>query len=143
MHLAGNDKTSWPAVQLSESPGFEPSTGPVRVKSKRALYWNVVAREPGYHKLVFEVDGQPIEKEFAVGDRLMRVSEQRPAWKWSDIVLYPAEEPFPRGVTVKSIEIQYPNRESWLTGSKTWLIAWFLGSTITALCFRGVFNVNL
>lgn len=143
LNLNGNDKTAWPDVQLASSSAFEPSVGPVRVKSQRAIHWNLVAKEAGYHQLSFEVDGKTIKKQLAVGQQLMRVSERRPAWKWSDIVLYPAEEPFPIASAVKSIEIQYPGHESWLTGSKTWLIAWFLGSTITALCFRGVFNVNL
>ncbi len=143
LNLAGNEKSSWPEVDLEPSPAVQTNVGPVRIRSKRSICWNLQALEPGYHNLVFHVDGQNVEKQLAVGQHPMRTSIQRPAWNWTDVVLYPAEPPFDPKSPVKSIEIQYPPSSGWATGTQSWLIFWFIGSTIVAFCFRGVFKVTL
>ncbi len=48
----------------------------MRVQSQREICWRVTAREPGLHRLVFDVDGQTCDKELAVGDGFMRVSSR-------------------------------------------------------------------
>ena len=143
LSLSGNEKSTWPDVTLQPSAAFEPIVGPVRIRSKRAICWNVQGVTPGYHNVVFNVGGQQIEKQLAIGRHPMRVSLMRPDWNWSNILLNPAESPFTAQSPVKSIEIQYPSTNSWYTGSNSWLVFWFIGSTIAALCFRGVFKVNL
>jgi hypothetical protein len=141
--LTGTEKSEWPDVTLQPSSAFESTIGPVRIRGQRAVCWNVQAKEPGYHRLIFRVDGRDIEKQLAVGPHTMRVSSQRPGWKWTNVVLHPAEAPFLPESPVKSIEIQYPKSIEWATGSNSWLIFWFIASTVVAFCFRGVFNVNL
>jgi hypothetical protein len=73
----------------------------------------------------------------------MRVSVQRPAWDWSDALLHPAEPPFRPDSAVRSIEIDYPERSSWTSGTGWWLIYWFVVSTVSALCLRRWLNVNV
>jgi hypothetical protein len=164
MTLNGDAKSPWPEVHLQQSAAVETTVGPVRVLSnKRELYWNIKAREKGYHRLVFQVDGQPTYKILAVGDGLMRVSAKRPDWNWLDILENPAEEPFRPGSSVQSIEIAYPEcgswtagvcrwttgwlidpeRSSWTRGAYWWMIDWFVASTIAALCFRRMLNVHV
>ena len=89
------------------------------------------------------MDGQPVEKELAVGDGFMRVSAERPGWCWSDILLHPGEPPFGPDSPVRSIEIDYPDRASWTSGTDWWLVYWFAASMFAALCFRPLLNVNL
>lgn len=115
----------------------------VRVLSQREVCWKITAGEGGYHHLEFEVNGQPVEKELAVGDGFMRVSMQKPEWSWAEVLLHPAESPFGRDSLVKSIEIDYPHRSSWTSGTDTWVIYWFVVSMIAAFCFRRVFNVSI
>ena len=141
---------------------------PVRVFSKREVCWTVTARENGYHRLVFRVGDQEVEKELAVGDGLMRVSARRPERAWSeDLVYHPAEEPFGPGCSVRSIDVAYPERASladggepwslcwfvlgtkaagWLGGASGlpgWLVYWFAVSLAVAFCFRRVLRVNV
>jgi hypothetical protein len=84
--------------------------GPVQVLSKREICWNLRARENGYHRLAFHVDGRIVEKELAIGDGFMRTSAQRPQWYWSDILWQPGEEPFASDSPVRAIRIAYPGR---------------------------------
>jgi hypothetical protein len=143
VQLAGDAAAPWPDVRLQPTAAVESAVGPVRMFSQRALCWNVRARQAGYHRLVFVVDGRPVEKEVAVGDGFMRVSARRPAREWSDALLHPAEEPLGPDAPVRSIDIEYPDRPSWTSGTDLWVYYWFGASMVAALCFRPFLNVKL
>jgi hypothetical protein len=103
------------------------------------------------------VGGQPVEKELAVGETLMRTSEERPGWCWSDIVLQPAETPLGPDSPVRSIRIEYPEPDWWTSHAGwfnwwpmcycgwwvTYCIAMVAASMVFALCLRPLFKVNL
>jgi hypothetical protein len=143
LKLDGETTGSWPAVTLDRHDAFDDTHGAVRVASQREICWNLRAREDGYHRLTFRVAGQPIEKEIAVGDSVMRVSQRRPDWDWSDALLHPAEPPFVPGSPVRSIEIQYPARSSWTSGADSWMYYWFVVSLVAGFLSRGVLKVNI
>jgi hypothetical protein len=143
MALEGDDGASFPEVELQPSGAFEIIAGPVRVTSKREIWWKISAREKGYHLLTFRVGDQFIDKELAIGDGFMRVSAQRPGWSWMDALEHPKESPLPPDSPVRSIKIDYPKRSSWTSGTNWWLAYWFGVSMISGLCFRRVLNVNL
>ena len=75
LKLNGDAESSWPDVSLEPTDAVQVTVGPVRVLSKRECCWELKARKQGYHRLVLHVAGQRIEKELAVGDGFMRVSE--------------------------------------------------------------------
>jgi hypothetical protein len=117
--------------------------GPVHVWSKHEACWNIQALQNGYHRLVFHVDGQTCEKELAVGDGFMRVSKLRPGWHWLDTLTNPWEKPFDDDSPIQSIEIDYPDRSSWASGTDTWVIYWFILSMVAGFCLRRPLNVNI
>jgi hypothetical protein len=141
--LPGDAAAPWPAVALRPTDAVAVEAGPVRVRSRREVCWNLRAREPGNHRLEFQVGDQTVAKELAVGDGFMRVSLERPGWDWSAILLNPWEDPFRPGDPVRSIAVAYPDRASWITGTGTWVIYWFLASFVVALCFRRALNVKI
>jgi hypothetical protein len=142
LKLNGDADDAFPEVSLRPSGAVETETGPVRVFSKREVCWNLRARAGGYHRLLFQVGEQVVDKELAVGDGLMRVSAQRPGWVWSDALLHPLEHPFGPDSPVRSIEVDYPSRSSWTSGTNAWVIYWFVVSLVAAFCFRKVLNVK-
>jgi hypothetical protein len=158
----------FPEISLLPSDGAEATVGPVRVFRKGEICWNVTARANGYHRLQFRVGDQTIHKELAVGDGFMRVSARRPERALSeDLFLYPGEQPFGPDSPVRSIDIDYPGRDSltgggesralswfvwsmkaagWLgglCGLPAWLVYWFVVSLLTAFCFRRLLRVNV
>jgi hypothetical protein len=143
LKLNGSVDAPWPEVSLQPTPAIEPTIGPVRVQTQRALYWNVTARQGDYHRLAFAVDGQTVEKELAIGHGFLRTSPMRPGWNWADVVQYPAEQPFPPSSAVHSIAIDYPARPSWTSGTDWWIAYWFAMSMVAALCLRRALNVNI
>ncbi len=143
MRLAGDSGNALPEADLRPAPGIELVAGPVRVPDERLVCWNIRACENGYHQLAFDVAGQQVEKELAVGDRFMQVSLQRPEWNWSEMLMHPRETPFAPDSVVQSIEIDYPPRAAWTSGSDDWLIYWFVASMVAALCIRPLLRVNV
>jgi hypothetical protein len=144
LRLDGDPNASFPEVSLRPTDAVETTVGPVRVFSKREVCWNVKARENGYHRLTFQVGGQAVDKDLAVGDGFMRVSALRPEAVVSKaLVEYPAERPFGPDSPVRSIAIDYPARSSWVSGTNHWMIFWFAVSFVAAFSFRRVLRVNL
>ena len=136
VHVSKDISGSLPEVQLLASSTITVDVGPVRVPKQKIICWNVAATEAGRHQLAFEVDGQPCTKELAVGAGFMVTSQKRPASILTDVVLHPHEPPFPDDSPVRSIEIDYPLRSSWTSGSHTWLVYWFLVSMVAAFAVR-------
>jgi hypothetical protein len=132
-----------PKVTLDPGEDAEIVDDPVRVFSKGEICWKVKAKEPGYHTLHFEVDGQTFEKELAVGDGVMRVSIERPAFGWYEMLIHPAETPFDVESSVQWISVQYENRDTWLSAADWWVMWWFVLSMAIAFCFKGALGVNV
>jgi hypothetical protein len=132
-----------PAATLRPTEAVEVAVGPVRIPGKGEVCWSLKGRAPGVHRLVFDVGGRPVEKEIAVGDGFRRVSALRPGWDWEDILLNPAEPPFPPESPVRSVAIAYPERSSWTSGTGAWVIYWFAVSMVSALVFKRKLGVNV
>ena len=143
MKLSGDQGADWPKVDLHPSLAVEVKTGPVRVLSKREIYWQIKAREIGNHSLVFQVGQEIIHKQIAVGGGFMPVSVTRPGWDWLSILYHPREEPFRPGASVESITIEYPDRPSWHSGTNYWLIYFFAASMVFAFIFKPVLKVKI
>lgn len=143
IRLTGDEAAPWPSVKLRESDAFAPTTGPVKIRSERAVCWNVEARHAGYYLLTIDVGDDVVKKEIAIGGHPMRTSLQRPGQRFLDILLNPAEQPFAAKSVVGSIEIEYHPWRSWLVGRDRWLISWFVGSMLSALCLSRIFRVSL
>lgn len=143
VQLSADDSEVMPEVRFEPTACAAATIGPVLVPSKRMICWNLQAKEDGYHRLVLNVDGRNVEKELAVGDGSMRVSLKKPGGNWFETMLHPLEPPFPRGSVIQAIEIDYPDRDGWASGSGSWLIFWFLVSIVAAFCVRPWLKVNI
>ena len=109
LKLDGDAGSSWPAVSLEPTDAVEVEAGPVRVRSKREVCWNVKAREPGSHRLVFQV-GDQTDRQGTRDRRRLHAGQHSsgPAGTGRSILLNPWEEPFRPDDPVRSIAIDYP-----------------------------------
>ena len=142
VQLADSDEDPMPPVSLQPSDAAVVMTGPVRVPSKRQVFWQIQAKEAGCQQLTFQVADQQVQKELAIGDGLMSVSMTRPGLNITDLILHPAEKPFKKTSPVQSISIAYPDRPSKLTGTDFWIISLFVISMAVAFIFKPFFNVK-
>ncbi|MBN1851639.1 MAG: hypothetical protein JW829_02915 [Pirellulales bacterium] len=143
LKLGGCGESSWPNVIFETNPAADVVVGPVRVQRKREICWHVRARQAGYHQIRFQVDHETTEKELAVGDHYMRLARKRPSWNWLETLLHPSEKPFPPDAAVQSIEIDYPDRASYISGTDWWVVYWFVISMVAAWCFRPWLHVSI
>lgn len=141
--LGGNPNDEMPAVTVASISGADVTLGPVRIVSQREVVWRIQASESGSHVIVFEVDGQKIEKELVVGDGYRRASAVRPPREWTEILLHPTEAPFAKDSIVQSIRIDYPNRSSWTSGTDWWLAYFFVASLVFAYAAKPFLNVKI
>lgn len=143
LRLGGDADAPWPPVALQPSAAYEATVGPLRVPAQRAVYWNIAVRSDDEHRLAIRVGDETVEKDLAVGQGFRRTSPLRPAWQWSDVLLYPAEPPFPPDGVVQSIAIDYPARSSWTSGTDWWIGYWFAVSMLGAFVLRKPLGVNI
>src|SRR4029077_7786744 len=68
LRLAGAADAAWPRVQIESTPALDTTIGPVSILSQRAICWNIVPREAGYHRLFFVVGGPEDAKGVGVGE---------------------------------------------------------------------------
>lgn len=135
----------WSAAEIcmEPSPGIEVTAGPIRVLSKRQICWGVKGRKKGRYRLAFQVGPCTACKQLVVGDGFMRLDAKRPSWNWSDVLLHPAEPPFRPESPVASIEIAYPDRQSWVCGTNGWVVYWLGASMLFAFCVRPWLHVRI
>ncbi len=132
-----------PDVSIESMPA-KVVTGPVRILSRSEICWKIRAEKAGRSLIKFKVADIHVTKELAVGEGFMRVSPERPAWNWGDIILYPQEKPFEPDSVVQSINIVYPEQSSWsLLGIPFWLFFFFIVSMVFALIFKPFLNVRI
>ncbi|MBC2715096.1 MAG: hypothetical protein HF978_07285 [Desulfobacteraceae bacterium] len=133
----------WPEVTLQTGQAIQNIIGPVRVLSKKEIYWKIKPIQNGYNSLIFKVGTESIKKQLATGDGFMRLSNKRPGQNIADIFLYPLEKPIPRDSIVHSIIIDYPSRDSRMYGTNWWLIYFFIASMMFALIFKPFLKVRI
>ena len=143
MKLKSNTENPWPTVNIISSPAAQITMGPIRVFSKRQIYWKIKARQKGYHQITFNINQQQIDKELVIGDGFMRLSSKRPSWQLTDVLKHPKEKPFTPESLVQSISIDYPTRSSLTSGTNSWLIYFFIASIVSALIFKPFFKVKI
>jgi uncharacterized membrane protein (DUF106 family) len=143
VELNGNVDESWPMVNIEGDPAFEVTLGPVKILSRRQICWEIKALQNGYSRIMLRAGQQQIEKDLAVGDGLMRISSKRPGWEWTDILMNPAEKPFPPDSIVRSVSIRYPDRPVLASGSNRWLAYFFVASIAFAFILKPLVKVRL
>ena len=138
-----NNLDTLPQVTLESLPAARTMIGPVRVFSKKEIYWKIKPIEDGNYNLIFHVGGRRYEKQLAVGEGFMRLSPIRPGPDFSDILLYPLERPFTPDSPVCSISIFYPERDSRISGTNWWIVYFFIASMIFAFIFKPLLKVRI
>ncbi|MCK4851149.1 MAG: hypothetical protein KAT11_07355 [Phycisphaerae bacterium] len=143
MKLNGEIDAPWPKVSMESMPAAELTIGPVRVLSKRQIYWEIEARQNGNQPLIFQVDQEKFEKELAIGSGFMPVSVERPGWHWGSIFYHPRESPFSPDSLVQSISITYPDRPTWTSGTDWWIAYFFIASMVFAFIAKPFLKVKI
>ena len=132
-----------PQVVLESLPAARTIIGPVRVFTKKEIFWKIKPVEDGSYNLIFHIGDRRYEKQLAVGEGFMCLSPKRPGADFADILLYPLEKPFTSDSPVHSISINYPERNSRIYGTDWWIVYFFVVSMIFAFMFKPLLKVRI
>ncbi|NOQ85333.1 MAG: hypothetical protein GQ554_00440 [Deltaproteobacteria bacterium] len=132
-----------PQVVLESLPAARTIIGPVRVFTKKEIFWKIKPVEDGSYNLIFHIGDRRYEKQLAVGEGFMCLSSKRPGADFADILLYPLEKPFTYDSPVHSISINYPERNSRIYGTDWWIVYFFVVSMIFAFMFKPLLKVRI
>lgn len=144
--------SAWDSAQtakLTAPTGWEIAPGPHRDAARKALTWQVRARQPGVAKLAWRIGDETIEKTVSASDRRLATlpaSTLRPGPNFWDAVFYPAEPAFSRTGPVQEIRIWpiEPDRSTPIFG---WDIPWWgtflIVSMLAALAAKPFVKVQL
>lgn len=130
-------------IQLASTDTATVVAGPVRIPAMQMVCWKVVPVKAGVHELRFAVADELFTKQFVSGEGFLSTSIKRPSLKIDDLLLHPSESPFPAHSVVQSIEVTYPERAGFSSGTDTWIVFWFIASMVGAFVAKPFLNVNI
>jgi uncharacterized membrane protein (DUF106 family) len=131
-----------PSASLEAPAGLEVETPAVWIPSRQELAWRLRARQWGDYDLKLRLGDQEYSKAVQVSQGVRRRSPVRlEAGFWNDL-LYPAEDPLPKGSPVVSIACGYPDASVPVLGwGVHWMVVFFVLSVVFAFALRGLFGV--
>jgi hypothetical protein len=137
----GEQSGAMPNIEMEPNDAVEVELGPVRAAS--SLYWRLKMVEDGEHRLVFRAGEKRVEKQLVIGRGYKRINPVRPGRNIWDVVLYPLEKPFASDSAIQSISVEYPARDSFVSGTDWWIIYFFVVSMIFAFAFKPYLKVRI
>ena len=142
--LAPSQVSTRPSAMLQAPAGLTVETPPVWIPSQRELAWRVRADKWGDYALALRVGDQRYSKTVQVSPEVRRRSPVRYEPGFVNELLYPAEDPLPKGSPIAAITLGYPDGKVSVFGwGVNWLVLFFVLSAAFAFALRGRFGVTL
>jgi len=136
--------TTRPAASLVAPPGLKVETPAVWIPARRELAWRLRAEDWGDYDLTLRLGAQEYSKTVQVSPAVRRRSPERLGPGLLNDLLYPAEDPLPKGSPIASIAVGYPDGSVPVLGWPLhWMVVFFVLSIVFAFALRGRFGVTL
>ncbi len=133
-----------PALRLEVPAGLRVETPGVWIPSLREMSWRLRVVEPGSYTVTVDIAGMRIAKSLDATPRVVRRSPERLRATFVNRLLYPAEDPLPAGVPLRSIAVTCPATSVSVFGvSLHWLVWFFVLAMAFAFALRKRFRVVL
>ena len=131
-------------VTLSVPEGMTLETPGLRMPSADEVDWRLRADEPGDFVVRVGTPSGEYEKRVVVGGWGERVSMERVAGGFLNLLKNPGEPPLPDGAPIQSIRINYPDSRMRAFGwSMLWLWPWLILSMVFGYALKGPLGVQI
>lgn len=132
-------------IVLKPSPGVNIDSPPLRMESDNEINWRLSIEKKGIHNITLSVNNHSFTKKIiAAQKQLTRISPKSVQNNFFEELMNPGESPFPKGSSVKAIEISYPKRNMNFFGWHLhWIIVYFGLSIIFGFALKGLFKVEI
>ena len=142
--LAPSQVSTRPSAMLQAPDGLTVETPAVWIPSQRELAWRLRAEKWGDYALALRLGDEHYSKTVQVSPEVRRRSPVRLEPSFMNELLYPAEDPLPKGSPIDAITLGYPDgRVSVFGWGINWLVLFFVLSAAFAFALRRRFGVTL
>jgi len=139
----GVSATDGAGVSLDVPDGVRVETPLVWIPSLREAGWRIAAESPGEYELAISIGEETLTKSMRVSGTTMLRSPIRPS-SLLDQLIYPVEQPVPRGSTAEAIRLDYVEAEINMFGWHThWIIAFFILTMVFAFALAKPLGVKI
>jgi uncharacterized membrane protein (DUF106 family) len=139
----GVSATDGAGVSLDVPDGVRVETPLVWIPSLREAGWRIAAESPGEYELVIRIGEETLTKSMRVSGTTMLRSPIRPS-SLLDQLIYPVEQPVPRGSSAEAIRLDYVEAEINMFGWHThWIIAFFILTMVFAFALAKPLGVKI
>ena len=139
----GVSATDGAGVSLDVPDGVRVETPLVWIPSLREAGWRIAAERPGEYELVISIGEETLTKSMRVSGTTMLRSPIRPS-SLLDQLIYPVEQPVPRGSSAEAIRLDYVEAEINMFGWHThWIIAFFILTMLFAFALAKPLGVKI
>ena len=139
----GVSATDGAGVSLDVPDGVRVETPLVWIPSLREAGWRIAAESPGEYELVIRIGEETLTKSMRVSGTTMLRSPIRPS-SLLDQLIYPVEQPVPRGSSAEAIRLDYVEAEINMLGWHThWIIAFFILTMVFAFALAKPLGVKI
>ena len=136
-------ETDAAGVSLEVPDGVSLETPLVWIPSLREAGWRIAAESPGEYELVVRIGEETLTKSMRVSGITVLRSPVRPS-SLLDQLIYPAEQPLPRGSNARAIRLDYTDAEINMFGWGThWIIAFFILTMVFAFALAKPLGVKI
>ena len=139
----GVSATDGAGVSLDVPDGVRVETPLVWIPSLREAGWRIAAESPGEYELAISIGEETLTKSMRVSGTTVLRSPIRPS-SLLDQLIYPVEQPVPRGSTAEAIRLDYVEAEINMFGWHThWIIAFFILTMVFAFALAKPLGVKI
>jgi len=140
-----NGDTDPSALSMRVPEGLVAETPPLRIAGDGEVDWRIRVEKEGVHELAFDLDGgDPVMKRVVAGGGLTKLAQGRYTDNILSIWTHPAEPPLPGDSKIRSIEINYPDRDLSVWGfGMHWLLVFFVVSVAFGFSIKGLVGVEV
>ncbi len=136
-------ETDGAGLSLEVPDGVRLETPLVWIPSLREAGWRIAAERPGEYELIIRIGEETLTKSVRVSGTTVLRSPVRPS-SLLDQLIYPAEEPLPRGSNAQVIRLGYTDAEINLFGWHThWIIAFFILTMVFSFALAKPLGVKI
>jgi len=136
-------ETDGAGLSLEVPDGVLLETPLVWIPSLREAGWRIAAERPGEYELVIRIGEETLTKSMRVSGTTVLRSPIRPS-SLLDQLIYPVEQPLPRGSNAEAIRLDYAEAEINMFGWHThWIIAFFILTMVFAFALAKPLGVKI
>ncbi len=130
-------------AELQANAHFRAAMNPVFIPALREVDWKLRAGTSGTTAIAIAVDGETVQKNLVIGDKLLALSNEKMAASSLAHFIYPVEKLLAPATLLRSVQLEYPPRRISFLGFRAhWLVYYLVLTMIIALALKNKFGVE-